>query len=225
MSQARDETPIPDPAPQPTGLSRRHFLAGTGAAAAFAVVAAACGGSNDNNSSADSTSSSTSTTAGNSGDLAAAKAAAGLEVLAVGTYKAALDAATGGKLGAVPPAVATYVQTAMGHHQEHLAAWNKVLTSAGEAEVTQPDAKLKPVVDKMFGEVKDVAGAAKLALTLEDIAAQTYLKAIPTLQSKDAIKLAGSIQVVDQQHQSILLFALGQYPVPEVFQKTDKAAI
>lgn len=80
------------------------------------------------------------------------------------------------------------------------------------------------MVDAEFAKVKDVAGATKLALTLEDIAAPTYLKALPSLQSNDAIKLAGSIQAVDQQHVAILNFALGMYPVPDVFQKTDKAA-
>lgn len=203
-------------------LSRRKFLAASGVAG-LALIAAACGDDDTPaaNAGGPTTTAGTTTTAGAAGgDVAVAKFAAGLEVLAVGTYKSALDAATSGKLGAVPPAVAEYVKTAMGHHQQHLDAWNKVIGTP----VTAPDAKLKPVVDAQFALVKDAGGAAKLALMLEDIAAQTYLKAIPSLQSKDAIKLAGSIQAVDQQHQAILLFALGMYPVPEVFQKTDKAA-
>lgn len=214
-----------------TGFNRRRFL-GVGAGLAGAVALAACGDDDEQPASSGSSNSSdtTDTTAGSdtsemNGDLQAATAAAGLEVLAVGTYKAALDAATAGSLGEVPPAVAEYVTTAMAHHQEHLDAWNGVLAEAGEPEVTEPNAELKPTVDAEFAKVKDVAGAAQLALMLENIAAQTYLKAIPTLTSPEAIQLAGSIQVVDQQHQSILLFALGQYPVPEVFQKTDMAAI
>lgn len=210
-------------------LSRRKFLVAS-SVTGLALVAAACGG-DDGNAGVDAGAETggTNPPAGGgdkvaSGDAAVATFAAGLEVLAVGTYKAALDAATANKLGPVPPAVAEYVKTAMAHHQEHLDAWNKVLKGAGGTEVTTPDAKLKPVVDAEFAKVKDVAGAAKLALTLEDIAAQTYLKAIPSLQSKDAIKLAGSIQAVDQQHVAILNFALGTYPVPETFQKTDKAA-
>ncbi len=47
---------------------------------------------------------------------------------------------------------------------------------------------------------------------------------IPTLKDKDAIKLASSIQPIDMQHQAVLNFALGQYPVPDTFAKTDKAA-
>lgn len=211
-------------------VSRRGFLAGA-AVVGVGAATTACGGGGDKKNvttaGGGSSDTSTPTTAAGSGnaDVETAKVAAGLEVLAVGTYKAAGEAAGANKLGAVPPAVAEFVKTAMGHHQEHLDAWNKVITGAGEAAVTAPNAKLKPTVDAAFAKVTDVAGAAKLALMLEQIAAQTYLKVLPTLQSKDAIKLAGSIQAVDQQHQAILLFALGQYPVPDTFQKTDMAAV
>jgi hypothetical protein len=214
-----------------SSLSRRRFLV-TAGAVGVGLGAAACGSDDDKGDTATTdTTGKSSTTMGDSsggdgaGDLEVAKVAAGLEVLAVATYKAAGDAAGAGKLGAVPPAVGEYVKTAMGHHQEHLDAWNKVITGAGEKAVSEPNAKLKPTVDAEFAKVTDVAGAAKLALMLEQIAAQTYLKVLPTLKSKDAIKLAGSIQAVDQQHQAILLFALGQYPVPDTFQKTDMAAV
>ena len=149
--------------------------------------------------------------------------AAGLEVLAVGTYKAALDAATAGSLGTVPPAVAQFVTTAMDQHQKQLDAWNKVLTAAGAPAVTAPNATLKPTVDAMFAKVKDVAGAATLALLLEQIAAATYQSAIPVIMNKDAITLAGSIQIIDFQHAAILNFVLGNYPVPDTFGKLDKA--
>lgn len=156
-------------------------------------------------------------------DVTIAQLAAGLEVLAVGTYKAALDAAGANKLGAVPPAVATFVTTAMKQHQAHLDAWNKVLTSNGAAAVSEPNATLKPFVDGSFANVRDVGGAAKLALSLEQIAAATYLSAQSVLTDKDAIQLAGSIQIIDAQHVAILLYALGKYPVPDVFAKVDVA--
>lgn len=223
-------TPDPIAAIGGVNVSRRKFLLGAGAVG-LGVVAAACG-SDDNDdveaggsSSAEGTTTTEAEKAGAAADVEVAKVAAGLEVLAVSTYQAAGEAAGANKLGPVPPAVGEFVKTAMGHHQEHLDAWNKVITGSGGTAVTEPNAKLKPVVDAEFAKVKDVAGAAKLALMLEEIAAQTYLKVLPTLQGKDAIKLAGSIQAVDQQHQAILLFALGMYPVPETFQKTEKAAV
>lgn len=223
MNDKADLEPTQDDESRPSGFSRRRFLS-AGSVAAGLLVLAACGDDDDEESQSGGQSGSGAQQGqAASRDLAVAELAAGLEVLAVGTYQAALDAATSNKLGAVPPAVATYVQTALAHHTEHLAAWNGILRGAGRPEVTTPNAQLKPTVDSMFAQVKDVAGAANLAMTLEDIAAQTYLKAIPTLTNKDAIRKAGEIQVVDQQHIAILRYTLGMYPVPEVFQKTDKA--
>lgn len=209
---------------EPAAVNRRRLLVG-GAVAAMTAALTACGNDETTPGTAP-TGGTTSSSSGTdmAGDLAAAQLAAGLEVLAIATYKAALDAATAGKLGAVPPAVAEYVKTATAHHQVHLDAWNTVLDGAGKPKVTEPNATLKPTVDAEFAKVTDAAGAAKLALMLEEIAAQTYLKAMPTLKNKDAIKLAGQIQIVDQQHQAILRYALGTYPVPDIFQPTDKAA-
>lgn len=238
------ESPITAMATGP--FSRRRLLAGAGVIGA-ALVAAACGSDAKTSTSTPAAASSSTPAAGTTGATTAsstaattagttaapadgaatdgkiATLAAGLEVLAVGTYKAALDAATAGKLGAVPPAVATFVTTAMGHHQMHLDAWNKVLKAAGAPEVTAPNAKLKPVVDEAFGKVTDVVGAAKLALLLEQIAAATYQSAIPVISNKDAVKLAGSIQIIDFQHAAVLNFVLGTYPVPDTFGKLDQA--
>jgi rubrerythrin len=220
--------------------SRRGFLAVAGIGAA-GVALAACSndaktatttGTNAPSTTTASTTPSTTAAGGATTTTAAMKnvdadtaaVAAGLEVLAVQTYGAALEAATAGKLGEVPPAVAEFVTTAKAHHEAALEKWNGVLKAAGKAEVTKPDAKLKPTVDAAFAKVTDVGGAAALALMLEQTAAATYQKVIPTLTSKDAINLAGSIQVIDAQHAAILLFVAGKYPVPDVFAKTDMAA-
>jgi hypothetical protein len=225
-------------------LSRRQIL--TGAAVLGAgLVAAACGsdatGATKTTTSlagtpaatdatattTDSTMMSTSTSTpmvGSAADLKVANLAAGLEVLAVGTYAAALDAATAGKLGSVPPAVGQFVTTAMAQHQAQLDAWNKVITAAGDAAVTEPNATLKPTVDAAFAKVTDVTGAAKLALMLEEIASATYLSAQKVLSDPAAIQLAGSIQIIDAQHAAILHYVLGEYPVPDVFAKVDMAA-
>jgi hypothetical protein len=232
-------------------FSRRRLLAGAAVIGA-GLVAAACGSdSNDavvTTSGTGGSSASTATTGAGttamtvadsmsdtsapvdsmssdpSVDLKVAGLAAGLEALAVGTYKAALDAAGAGSLGEVPPAVGEFVTVAMAQHQAQLDAWNKVLTAAGSAAVTEPDATLKPTVDAEFAKVTDVAGAAKLALMLEQIASATYLNAQNVLTDKDAIQLAGSIQIIDAQHAAVLLFVLGEYPVPDVFAKVEMAA-
>jgi hypothetical protein len=208
------------------GFSRRGFLIGAGGVGAV-VAFAACG--SDSKSSSSSTSSTTmapgsSGSGGANNDLKTAAFAASLEVLAVQTYKAALDAATANKLGPVPAAGATYVQTAMSQHQAALDKWNGVLAGANEPAVTEPDAGLKSTVDGEFAKVKDFGGAAKLALQLEEIAAATYLSAISTLKDKTAIELAGSINIIDMQHAAILNYVLGTYPVPNTFASTDMAA-
>jgi hypothetical protein len=158
-----------------------------------------------------------------SGDLAVVALAAALENLAVGTYQAGIDAATAGKLGAVPPAVVEFATTAQAQHKDHARAWNGVLTGAGKKAVTGVDLTVKEGVDAEFAKVTDVAGLAKLALTLEDVAAQTYLGAIDVVKSPAGIKTAATIEPVELQHSAILNFILGNYPVPDAFTPTSEA--
>ena len=225
-----DDTPT---APKP-GMDRRRFLAVSGMAAGAGIALVACGDDSADNADGtaqggtSTTSDGPTTTAGGGGaqgDLAIAMGAAGLEVLAVNTYGAALDAATAGDLGQVPDAVAEFATTAKAQHQAALDAWNGVLTGAGEEAVTMPPADLEQTVNDQFGQVTDVVGVAELANMLEQTAAQTYLDAQAVLESADARALAGSIQVIDQQHSAILNFVLGEYPVPDVFQPTDMSIL
>jgi hypothetical protein len=157
------------------------------------------------------------------GDLAVVALAASLENLAVATYQAGIDAATAGKLGTVPPAVVTFATTAQSHHKQHAAAWNAVLTSSKKSAVSGVDLTVKKDVDAAFTQVSDVPGLAKLALTLENGAAATYLTAINVVKVPAGIKTAATIQPVEMQHAAILNFLLGQYPVPDSFSKTDGA--
>ena len=206
--------------------NRRRFFGAVGAMGAAAILAA-CG--DDDDTATDDTSSTdgddTTTTAGGGGggDVAIAEFAASLEVLAVNTYGAGIDAATAGDLGEVPPAVVEFATKAQSNHQAHLDAWNDVITSNDGEEVTEPPADLEEQINGRFAEVTDVPGLATLALDLEMIAADTYLSVLPKLSAPESRRLAGSIQATDRQHQAILYFALGKYPVPEVFQGTDKA--
>jgi hypothetical protein len=157
------------------------------------------------------------------GDLAVVALAASLENLAVGTYQAAIDAAGQGALGAVPPAVVTFAQTAQEQHRDHAAAWNGVLTQAGKQPITGVDLTVKKSVDQAFAKVTDVPGLATLALGLENGAAATYLAAIGAVKSPAGIKTAASIQPVEMQHAAILHFLLGEYPVPDAFASTSGA--
>lgn len=207
-----------------TAVSRRRFLVAGAAAGGLALVSAACG---DDGDEVAGRSSGTTGGGGQAVRVTAAELAAfaaGLEVLAVNTYDTILDAATGGRLGTVPAAGADYLRTALSHHEQHRDAWNTVLRSAGGPEVTRPDARLKPTVDAELAKVRGFLDAARLALAVEEIAAATYLDAIPSLSSKEAVRRAASIQAVDAKHAAILRFLLGEYPAPDAFARTDKAA-
>jgi hypothetical protein len=160
---------------------------------------------------------------GLTGDLAVVALAASLENLAVGTYQAAIDAVTAGKLTGVPDAVVTFAMTAQSQHKDHAAAWNGVLTGAGKKAVSGVDLTVKKGVDSAFAQVKDVPGLAKLALQLEMGAAATYLAAIDVVKSPAGIKTAATIHPVEMQHAAILNFLLGEYPVPDAFAKTTGA--
>ncbi|MBW3548315.1 MAG: ferritin-like domain-containing protein [Actinobacteria bacterium] len=205
----------------PTPLTRRRALF-AGGAGALGLLAAACGGENDPFVLQDEPDPSLTAPpeggGGGGGDLEVAKTAASLEVLAVNTYGAALEAPLD-----YPPAVAEFATTARAHHEAHRDAWNQVLTGAGEAEVTEPPAELEATVNEQFAQVTDVAGVAELALMLEQTAADTYFAVIPQLTNEDAIKLAASIQPIDMQHAAILHYVMGDYPVPNTFATTDMA--
>jgi hypothetical protein len=138
--------------------------------------------------------------------------AASLENLGVFAYNAGLQAASAGKLGTVPPAIATFAQTAMAQHKAHAQAWNSALTAAGKPAVTTTDPALTPTVQAKFAQVTDVTGLAELALLIENIAAQTYQNGIAVLSSSQAVAIAATIQPVEMQHSAILYYALGRYP-------------
>ena len=217
--------------------SRRAFLLGAGAAAAGGAAMLVVGGTPVRAGAATRSLSpvvaSRATTfppAGLTGDLAVAAVAASLENLAVFAYSAGLSAATAGKLGAVPPAVAAFAATVKGQHQQHAEAWNAVLKSHGKAEVTVTNPKLTPTVQSDFAKVTNITGLAQLAVTLETIAAQTYQAETSMLQSKAAIGLSSSIQPVEMQHIAILYYVLGMYPgaqtpsgTPLAFNPTSQA--
>ncbi|WP_233290443.1 MULTISPECIES: ferritin-like domain-containing protein [Kitasatospora] len=218
----------------PRDPGRRRFLLGAGGAAA-ALTLAACsssgsGGSPEpapgspSGSASGSPSGSASASGQYTGDLKVVALATALENQAVGAYQAALDAAKAGRLGTVPPAVATFITTAMGQHADHAKAWNSVLTGAGKPAITDVPLSNQPATLQALGAATDVATVAKLALSLEDQAAQTYLFATYNVTSPGGIATAATIAPVEAMHAAILHYVLGQYPVPDDFLPVDKAA-
>lgn len=203
--------------------NRRGFFAMGGVAAAAAFFAA-CGDDDDDSDAAPSTTeapdeeTTTSTTeASGGGDADIAAFAAGLELLAANTYQAALDAATAGDLGEVPPAVAEFATTAQSQHQ----AASDALAEAAGGITPEVPADIESVVNDGFAGVSDIPGLAMFAREFENQAASTYLDVIPKLESEAAISLAGSILPITRQRIAILDFVLGEYPVPETFASPE----
>ncbi|WUH90763.1 ferritin-like domain-containing protein [Streptomyces sp. NBC_00433] len=214
-----------DDAPRAPG--RRRFLVGAGGLAA-AMALAACS-SGDKHDSAAPTKGAAPSPSGSSksqytGDLKVVALAVALENQAVGAYQATLAAAEAGKLGQVPPAVATFVTTAMAQHSDHAKAWNAVLTGAGKPAIHDVPLSNQPATLAALGKARTVTDVAKLALQLEDQAAQTYLFATFDVSAAAGVATAASIAPVEAMHAAILHYVLGQYPVPDDFLPVDKAA-
>jgi Ferritin-like domain len=210
----------------PRSLARRRFLLGAGAAGVALTLAACGGGGSTTSGSAPAATGGSSAAPGSkyTGDFKVVALATALENQAIAAYTAALSAAAAGKLGAVPPAVGTFAKTAMAQHADHAKAWNAVLSSAGKPTISGVPLSGQPAVQQALGSVKTVGDVAKLALQLENQAAQTYLFAEFNVASPGGISTAASIAPVEAMHAAVLRFVLGQYPVPDDFLATDMAA-
>jgi hypothetical protein len=208
-------------------LGRRGFLVGIGGVAALGALAA-CGSSTtgpkaSGSSAAPTPTGSASATSKYTGDLKVVALAAALENLAVAAYKDTLMRATAGKLGAVPPAIATFVTTVMKQHSDHAAAWNAVLTKSNLPAVTGTPLTIASGAVAMLDAATTVPAVAKIALGLENSAADTYTFAAANVTDPGGIMTAATIQPVETMHAAILSFVLGEYPVPLSFIGIDQA--
>ncbi len=206
---------------EPKHTNRRGFFAVGGAVAAAALLAA-CGDDDDSGDASPGTTdapedTTTTEASGGGDDVAIATFAAGLELLAANTYAAALEAASSGALGEIPPAVAEFATTAQSQHQ----AASDALAEAAGGITPEVPADIEKVVNEGFAEVSDVPGLAMFAREFENQAASTYIDVIPKLESEAAIQLAGSILPITRQRIAILDFVLGEYPVPETFASPE----
>ena len=209
------------------GLGRRRFLLGAGGAAAGLALAACSSdrtGASSTKAAGVPATASPSASSQYSGDLKVVALAVALENQAVGVYLATLAAAKAGRLGTVPPAITTFVTTAMAQHVDHAKAWNAVLTGAGVPPIRNVPLSNQASTTAELAKAKTYTDVAKLALRLEDQAAQTYLFATYNVKSTAGIETAATIAPVEAMHAAILHFVLGQYPVPDDFLPTDKAA-
>jgi hypothetical protein len=142
--------------------------------------------------------------AGGSTDVMALQTAAGIENLAVATYKTALTLPFigGASANAVVKAFATKT---MSQHAEHAMAFNAAVVKLGGKAQSAPDPKYAKVVQAAVPTIKSASDVVGLAITLEDVAAQTYVKDVGLVSTAELRQLFASVAGVESQHRAILL--------------------
>ena len=139
--------------------------------------------------------------AGNT-DVQALQTAASIENLAVGVYQTAAGLSF---IKSGNATVAAFIAKTTTQHQAHAQAFNAAITSAGGQTQAKPDPKYAAVVQQMLPSIKAPGDVVKLAITLEDVAAQTYTKNVSQVSSSSLRTLFGSVAPVEAQHRAVLL--------------------
>jgi Ferritin-like domain len=147
-------------------------------------------------------------------DVAALQTAAGLANLAVQTYQMALTLPfIGGPLA--KPEVKMFAERTMAQHSEHARAFNAAVQRLGGKPQTGPDPKYAEVVKQAVPNIKAPVDAVGLAITLEDVAAQTYVKDVGLVSTAELRQLFASVAGVGSQHKAILLLVQALLKVNE----------
>jgi hypothetical protein len=143
--------------------------------------------------------------AASSADVMMLQTAASIENLAVAVYtKAASLPPT--VSGAVIPTVKAFVTMTIQQHTEHAKAFNAAATQLGGMAQTRIDQPVyDTVVTPALGRIKGPADVVALAQTLEDAAAQTYVKFGGAVDDKNALSAFATIAPVEAQHSAVLL--------------------
>lgn len=157
-------------------------------------------------------------------DIQIFQTASSLENLAVATYGAALQ---------LPfiqenAVVKTFAETTMRQHAEHGAAFNAQTESLGGARQEGTNPKYTPIVESAKPTLTDAVAVAKLAATLEEVAADTYLANLSLLSDGTKRLLMGSVLGVETQHLATLraVIALIEGGAPQLVAiPTDLAAL
>ena len=144
------------------------------------------------------------------GDVQMLQTSASIENLAVKTYQTALTLPyIGGS--AANGVIKAFAQTTMAQHAQHAQAFNAAATALGGKAQTDPDPKYVPVVNGAVASItKDSPSAGALAvvglaITLENVAAETYVANCPKYSDVNAKKVTASIMGVEAQHVTTLL--------------------
>jgi hypothetical protein len=148
--------------------------------------------------------------AASSQDIQILQTAASIENLAVATYKTALTLPYIGSSSA-NAVVNKFARVTMNQHAQHADAFNAAARALGGKSQTKPDPAFVPVVNKAVASLSGASaaqgtlGVVGLALELENIAAETYVKDTVLVKSSSNKGLFASIMGVEAQHVAVLL--------------------
>ncbi|MFJ2819348.1 ferritin-like domain-containing protein [Streptomyces sp. NPDC091279] len=140
--------------------------------------------------------------AGSKTDVMALQTAASLENLAVSVYQAAAGLPfikDGNKT------IVAFISKTTEQHQGHAKAFNAAVAQAGGKAQHQPDPKYAAVVKKALPGLRTSADVVRLAISLEDVAAQTYTKNVGQVGDPRLRQLFASVAPVEAQHRATLL--------------------
>jgi chemotaxis protein histidine kinase CheA len=126
--------------------------------------------------------------------------------------------------------VKKFAQVTMHQHAEHAAAFNSALVSLRAKTQHKPDPAFVPVVDRAVKSLsgasaaKGTLGVVGLAIELENIAAETYVKDTTLTTSRPNRALFASIMGVEAQHVAVLLAvqALLKAGAPQLIELSTK---
>lgn len=135
-------------------------------------------------------------------DIMALQTAASIENLAVSVYTTAsgLPFIKNGNA-----TVAAFITKTTAQHTAHGQAFNAAATQAGGKAQNAPNPKYAAIVQQALPTIKTPADVVKLAITLEDVAAQTYTANVSKVTDPQLRKLFGSVAPVEAQHRAVLL--------------------
>jgi Ferritin-like domain len=143
------------------------------------------------------------------GDIQMLQTSASIENLAISTYKTALTLPYIGGTSA-NGVIKAFATTTMAQHTQHAAAFNSAITSLGGKAQHAPDPKYVPTVNSAVAALSSATPAAGalavvgLAMTLENVAAETYVANCSKYANSNAKRITASIMGVEAQHVAVL---------------------
>ena len=170
--------------------------------------------------------------ASRSKDIQVLQTACSIENIAISTYKTALTLPYIGGSTA-NPVITKFAQVTMGQHVQHDDAFTSAIRALGGKEQNKADPKYVPVVKKAVASLgsataaQGALGVVALALELEQLAAETYIKDTTLVSSTSNKALFASIMGIEAQHAAVLLAvqALLKANAPQLISLTEPATV